>query len=79
MTQDQALQILKTGANVFLTGEPGSGKTHTLQTYIKYLKSHNIEPSVTASTGIAATHIHGLTIHSWSRICAKNNISKYYI
>ena len=79
MTQDQALQILKTGANVFLTGEPGSGKTHTLRTYIKYLKSHNIEPSVTASTGIAATHIHGLTIHSWSGIGAKDNISKYDI
>ncbi len=26
MTQDTALNILKTGANVFLTGEPGSGR-----------------------------------------------------
>lgn len=79
MTQDQALQILKTGANVFLTGEPGSGKTHVLREYINYLKSHSIEPSVTASTGIAATHIHGSTIHSWSGIGAKNNISMYDI
>lgn len=79
MTQDQALQILKTGANVFLTGEPGSGKTHVLREYINYLKSHNIEPSVTASTGIAATHIHGSTIHSWSGIGAKNNVSMYDI
>ena len=27
MTQGEALTILKTGANVFLTGEPGSGKS----------------------------------------------------
>ena len=28
MTQETALKILQTGANVFLTGEPGSGKTY---------------------------------------------------
>jgi ATP-dependent DNA helicase PIF1 len=68
MTQAQALDILKTGANVFLTGEPGSGKTHTLSRYIEWLKSHGIEPAITASTGIAATHVSGMTIHSWSGI-----------
>ena len=30
MTQDEALALLKTGASIFLTGQPGSGKTHTL-------------------------------------------------
>src|SRR5882757_6370875 len=68
MTQAQALDILKTGANVFLTGEPGSGKTHTLTSYISWLKAHGIEPAITASTGIAATHVGGMTIHSWSGI-----------
>lgn len=68
MTQAQALEILKTGANVFLTGSPGSGKTHTLTSYISWLKSHGIEPAITASTGIAATHVGGMTIHSWSGI-----------
>src|SRR6266403_5062054 len=68
MTQAEALDILKTGANVFLTGEPGSGKTHTLTKYIEWLKSHGIEPAITASTGIAATHVSGMTIHSWSGI-----------
>lgn len=68
MTQDQALSILKTGANVFLTGEPGSGKTHTITEYVAWLRSHAIEPAITASTGIAATHIHGMTIHAWSGI-----------
>src|SRR5688500_1809774 len=68
MTQAEALNILKTGKNVFLTGEPGSGKTYTINEYVKYLRSHNIEPAITASTGIAATHIGGMTIHSWSGI-----------
>lgn len=79
MTQADALTILKTGANVFLTGEPGSGKTHTLKEYIKYLKEYGIEPVVTASTGIAATHIGGMTIHSWSGIGAKEYITDYDI
>lgn len=68
MTQSEALSILKTGANVFLTGEPGSGKTHTVNAYIAWLRSHSIEPSITASTGIAATHVGGMTLHAWSGI-----------
>src|SRR3989344_7856272 len=76
MTQGEALQVLKTGANVFLTGEPGSGKTHTINEYVKWLRSHAIEPSITASTGIAATHIHGVTIHSWSGIGIAEHLTK---
>ncbi len=68
---------MKTGANVFLTGEPGSGKTHTINNYISYLKEHCIDMAVTASTGIAATHIGGMTIHSWSGIGIKNRLDKY--
>jgi len=76
MNQTQALNILKTGANVFLTGEPGSGKTYTINQYVEYLHSHGIEPAITASTGIAATHIGGMTIHSWSGIGIKNSLNK---
>lgn len=77
MTQDTALKILQTGANVFLTGEPGSGKTHTLNRYAGWLREHGIEPAVTASTGIAATHIGGMTIHSWSGIGVRKDLSNY--
>ncbi len=79
MTQEQALKILKTGRSVFLTGEPGSGKTHLINEYVEYLRSHRIEPAITASTGIAATHIGGMTIHSWSGIGIAKNLSKYDI
>jgi hypothetical protein len=75
MTQLDALAILKTGANVFLTGEPGSGKTYTINQYIAHLQNCGIDPSVTASTGIAATHIGGMTIHAWSGIGIRNSIS----
>jgi len=77
MTQNQALTILKTGANVFLTGEPGAGKTHSINTFVEYLRQHGIEPAITASTGIAATHIHGQTIHSWSGIGIRKFLSPY--
>ncbi len=77
MTQDEAFSVLKTGANAFVTGEPGSGKTHTINRYIRYLRSHSIEPSVTASTGIAATHVGGMTIHSWSGINIRKTLSRY--
>lgn len=68
MTQEEALAILRTGAHVFLTGEAGSGKTHTINAYTDYLREQGIDFAVTASTGIAATHIHGMTIHAWSGI-----------
>ena len=77
MKQSEAFDILKTGKNVFLTGEPGSGKTHTINRYVSYLRSRGVEPAVTASTGIAATHIGGYTIHSWSGIGIKSEINPY--
>ncbi len=77
MTQDEALAILKTGGNVFLTGEPGSGKTHTVNAYVSWLMEHGIEVAITAATGIAATHIGGMTIHSWSGIGIKRMLTAY--
>ena len=77
MTQKEALDILKTGANVFLTGEPGAGKTHTINEYINYLRDRYVEVAITASTGIAATHIGGMTIHSWSGIGIRKKLDRY--
>lgn len=76
MTQSQAFLILKAGVNVFLTGEPGSGKTYMVNQYIAYLRKQKIETAITASTGIAATHIGGITIHSWSGIGIKTKLDK---
>lgn len=75
MKQQIALDILKLGRNAFLTGPAGSGKTFLLNQYIKYLKGKNIGVGMTASTGIAATHLSGLTIHSWSGLGIKDTLT----
>ena len=77
MTQEQALQMLKTGANVFLTGEPGAGKTYVTNRYIEWLRERGVEPAITASTGIAATHVGGMTLHAWSGIGIKRDLSEW--
>ena len=76
MKQNEALEILKMGANVFLTGPAGSGKTYVLNKYVNFLKQKSVEIGITASTGIAATHIGGMTIHSWSGIGINNSMSE---
>ncbi|HUD44997.1 MAG TPA: PIF1 family DEAD/DEAH box helicase [Patescibacteria group bacterium] len=75
MTQQQALDILKLGYNVYLTGPAGSGKTYLLNKYIEYLKEHKIPVGITASTGIAATHMSGTTIHSWVGMGIKDSMN----
>ncbi|MFH1462433.1 MAG: PIF1 family DEAD/DEAH box helicase [bacterium] len=76
MTQEEALNLIKMGYNVFLTGPPGSGKTFLLNKYIDYLKENNETVAVTASTGIAATHMNGTTLHSWSGLGIKETLTQ---
>jgi hypothetical protein len=75
MNQETAYSILRSGTNVFLTGSAGAGKTYVLNKYIRHLKDHGLHVAVTASTGIAATHMNGTTIHSWSGIGVKDTLS----
>jgi hypothetical protein len=77
MTQQEALDILKLGHNVYLTGSAGSGKTYVLNQYISYLRKHGVDVGITASTGIAATHMNGTTIHSWSGLGIRDRLSPY--
>lgn len=77
MTQQDALKKLKSGANIFLTGEPGSGKSYTINMFTDWLNQNDLPaPAVTASTGIAATHIGGVTVHSWAGIGIKEVITQ---
>ncbi|WP_180168264.1 AAA family ATPase [Acinetobacter sp. YH01003] len=75
MKQETALKLLKAGENVFLTGSAGAGKTYTLNQYINYLKARKVPVAITASTGIAATHMNGMTIHTWAGIGIKDFLS----
>jgi ATP-dependent DNA helicase PIF1 len=75
MTQDQAFDILAMGQNIFLTGAAGTGKTYLINRFIRHCHEHGIVIAITASTGIAATHIGGMTIHSWSGLGIRDTLT----
>jgi ATP-dependent DNA helicase PIF1 len=75
MTQEDALKHLKGPRNVFLTGQPGTGKTYTINQYIEWCVDNGILPAVTASTGIAAIHVGGTTIHSFAGVRDDNALT----
>ena len=62
------------GESVFLTGPPGAGKTYVLNVYVKRATKAGKTVAVTASTGIASTHIGGTTIHSWSGLGIRDQL-----
>ena len=68
MDQDLALRILANGQSALLTGPAGSGKTFVLNEFIRRAKGTGKQVAVTATTGLAATHLNGSTIHAWSGI-----------
>lgn len=74
MDQALALEIMLAGESVLLTGPAGSGKTYVLNQFIKQARAEGKHVSVTATTGLAATHLGGNTIHSWSGIGIHHSI-----
>lgn len=68
MNQGLALEILLSGQSALLTGPAGTGKTFVLNQFIKLAKYEGEHVSVTATTGLAATHLGGTTIHAWAGI-----------
>ncbi len=75
MTQEEAFEILVSGKNALITGQAGTGKTYLLNQFIQYLNKNQIKVGITASTGIAATHLGGATIHSWSGMGIKDHMT----
>ena len=62
--QNLAYHKICMGDNVFLTGRPGTGKSHLLQAFFK---EHGMDGTTAfvAPTGMAARNIGGVTIHSF--------------
>lgn len=75
MRQRQALGVMLGGDSVFLTGAPGAGKTYVLNEFVRRAEKRGKRVAVTASTGIAATHIGGATIHSWSGLGIRDTLT----
>lgn len=80
MTQNEALAIMHSGQSVLLTGAAGAGKTYALNSFIRRARANGKSVAVTATTGLAATHLNGTTIHAWSGIGIHDELPKnHYI
>ena len=79
MNQGLALEILLAGESALLTGPAGTGKTFVLNQFIRLCKHEGKHVSVTATTGLAATHLGGTTIHAWSGIGIHDSISEKFV
>ncbi|THV05562.1 hypothetical protein K435DRAFT_790078 [Dendrothele bispora CBS 962.96] len=70
--QTQILELVESGKSLFYTGSAGTGKSVLLREIIKTLKrkfgKNSDVIAITASTGIAACNIGGVTIHSFAGI-----------
>lgn len=64
--QNQILQACLSGKNIFFTGSAGTGKSFLLRKIISVLPPEGTV--VTASTGVAACLIGGVTLHSFAGI-----------
>jgi ATP-dependent DNA helicase PIF1 len=74
--QQQAVEIIRTGSSVFLTGPGGTGKSFLIR-HIKEILSSTKEVAVTALTGCAALQLEcgAKTLHSWAGLgLAKESI-----
>lgn len=68
--QEDVIKLAEQGHNIFYTGSAGTGKSILLREMIKILKLTygSDRVAVTASTGLAACNIGGITVHSFAGI-----------
>ncbi|RNF02456.1 PIF1 helicase-like protein [Trypanosoma rangeli] len=66
--QMRAIQLVRTGRNVFLTGSAGTGKTAWLLYLLQDVLSKSEGVVATATTGVAARIIGGVTIYAFAGI-----------
>lgn len=62
--QQRAVDLIAAGANVFLTGEGGTGKSFAISKAVSRLMAMGKDVLLCAPTGVAAQNIGGSTIHS---------------
>jgi len=78
--QEEALKYMKTGKNVFLTGQAGTGKTYLLKIFIDWFNSTNDKKElvITSTTGLSALLINGMTIHRFAGVGLADKDLEYY-
>ena len=70
--QKEFMKAVREGKNCCLTGGGGVGKTFTINKMREATKTKKI--AMTAMTGLAAMHVEGTTIHSWSGMGGWNSL-----
>jgi len=64
-SQQIAFKLFKDGKNILLLGPGGVGKSTCIKTFEEYAIKNNKNVYLTATTGIAAYNIEGMTLHSF--------------
>lgn len=62
--QEESLEIMRSGGNLFLTGLAGTGKSYVINTFVKERKTTK-KIAITATTGTAAVLLNGTTLFSY--------------
>lgn len=75
MTQAYALRVLEAGRNAFVTGPPGAGKSYLIRQFVEAARVTK-KVAITASTGIAGTHVGGTTLHSWAGLGVRDQYTR---
>lgn len=63
LKQQEALGLMRSGENIFLTGKAGTGKSFVTDLFVEWAEENDKSILVCAPTGIAALNIGGSTIH----------------
>lgn len=66
--QKWALECVKNGKNVFITGSAGVGKSMLIKMIRDWCNLDGKKIMVTATTGVAAANVNGTTFHGWASI-----------
>ncbi len=74
---DTIVDKVENGQHIFLTGQAGVGKSFILNKVIEELEENSTNVAITGSTGMAALHLSGQTIHKFLSIGISNNIEEF--